>query len=240
MPKAKAQEPETIDLEVLPEAIVTIFDQVQTSLANHKKNCVALYKLHLRAATVRDQVKKKNGTVSTKFTGERAFVETFLDMVNRILDMKKGPPAADRIVKFVGSYVQYLNEKGESLRISGRAILCRCSATGREARRGRHGHHNFKIRRKDTGVVAPGIPSQEQECAIPMSSSRLRVDFAYWGGRVSVSARIVALVADPLQQRRHVFDAQGRADRTAQRQGDSHPGARSRRTLQVSWERGPR
>jgi condensin complex subunit 3 len=58
-------------------------------------------------------VKKKNGTVSTKFTGERAFVETFLDMVNRILDMKKGPPAADRIVKFVGSYVQYLNEKGE-------------------------------------------------------------------------------------------------------------------------------
>ncbi|KAF6764231.1 nuclear condensing complex subunit [Ephemerocybe angulata] len=110
MVKAKAPE-EAIDLETLHEAIATIFDQVQTSLANHKKNCVALYKLHLRAAAVSTQIQKKNGTVSTKYTGERAFAESFLDMLNRILGMKKGPPAADRIVKFVGSYVQYSNEK---------------------------------------------------------------------------------------------------------------------------------
>ncbi|EAU89293.2 condensin subunit Cnd3 [Coprinopsis cinerea okayama7 len=106
---AKSAEP--YDLEELPEAIATIFDQVQLSLANHKKNCVALYKLHLRAATVTKTVQKKNGTTSTKYVGEKAFADTFLDMVNRVLVIKKGPPAADRIVKFVGSYVEYLNEK---------------------------------------------------------------------------------------------------------------------------------
>jgi condensin complex subunit 3 len=108
---AKSNDP--IDLETVHEAIATIFDQVQTSLANHKKNCVALYKLHLRAAEVARPTQKKNGTTTTKFVGERAFADAFLDMLNRVLEMKKGPAAADRIVKFVGSYVQYLNEKGE-------------------------------------------------------------------------------------------------------------------------------
>ena len=108
---AKSNDP--IDLETVHEAIATIFDQVQTSLANHKKNCVALYKLHLRAAEVAKPTQKKNGATTTKFVGERAFADAFLDMLNRVLEMKKGPAAADRIVKFVGSYVQYLNEKGE-------------------------------------------------------------------------------------------------------------------------------
>ncbi|RXW17080.1 hypothetical protein EST38_g8776 [Candolleomyces aberdarensis] len=106
---AKSNDP--IDLDTVHEAIATIFDQVQTSLANHKKNCVALYKLHLRAAEVAQPTKKKNGTTTTKFVGERAFADAFLHLLNRVLDMKKGPAAADRIVKFVGSYVQYLNEK---------------------------------------------------------------------------------------------------------------------------------
>ncbi|KAJ2914546.1 hypothetical protein MD484_g5881, partial [Candolleomyces efflorescens] len=106
---AKSNDP--IDLETVHEAIATIFDQVQTSLANHKKNCVALYKLHLRAAEVAKPTQKKNGATTTKFVGERAFADAFLDMLNRVLEMKKGPAAADRIVKFVGSYVQYLNEK---------------------------------------------------------------------------------------------------------------------------------
>jgi condensin complex subunit 3 len=33
-------------------------------------------------------------------------------MVNRVLVVKKGPANADRIVKYVGSYVQFMNEKG--------------------------------------------------------------------------------------------------------------------------------
>lgn len=113
MAKSKSTtEQEPLDLDTLHEAVATIFDQVQSSLANHKKNCVALYKLHQRAAAVTKSTQKKNGAATVKYTGERAFADSFLDMVNRILGMKKGPASVDRIVKFVGSYIQYLNEKG--------------------------------------------------------------------------------------------------------------------------------
>ena len=38
----------------------------------------------------------------------------FVDMINRVLDIKKGV-FADKVVKFVAAYVKFLNEKGVSL-----------------------------------------------------------------------------------------------------------------------------
>lgn len=93
----------------LPEYIAAIFDQAQLTLANHRKNCVALYKLHQQAAAV-TQPSKNNNVI--KLVGERAFGDSFVDMINRVLVTKKGPATADRIVKFVGSYVKFMNEKG--------------------------------------------------------------------------------------------------------------------------------
>ena len=99
----------TLNLEDLIESIANIFDQAQISLANHKKNCVALYKLHTKAAAVTQPGKDGNGP---KLVGEKAFQDVFIDMVNRVLVVKKGPANADRIVKYVGSYVKFMNEKG--------------------------------------------------------------------------------------------------------------------------------
>lgn len=96
-------------LENLQESLAAIFDQAQLSLANHRKNCVALHKLHHQAGAVTKLV--KNGTV-LKLVGERAFGDVFIDLVNRVLVVKKGPATADRIVRFVGSYVKFMNEKG--------------------------------------------------------------------------------------------------------------------------------
>lgn len=96
-------------IEKLRDSIATIFDQVQISLANHRKNCVALCKLHSQAAKVTRPT--KNGT-AVKLVGEKEFGDAFVDMINRILVVKKGPATVDRIVKFVGSYVKYLNERG--------------------------------------------------------------------------------------------------------------------------------
>ncbi|KAF8814695.1 ARM repeat-containing protein [Phlegmacium glaucopus] len=98
----------TLNLEDLHESIANIFDQTQVSLANHKKNCVALYKLHTKTAAVTQPGKNGNGL---KLVGEKAFQDVFIDMVNRILVVKKGPANADRIVKYVGSYVKFMNEK---------------------------------------------------------------------------------------------------------------------------------
>jgi len=93
----------------LQESIAAIFDQAQITLANHRKNCVALYKLHQQTATVTQPSKKEN---MIRLVGERAFGDAFIDMVNRVLVVKKGPVTADRVVRFVGSYVKFMNEKG--------------------------------------------------------------------------------------------------------------------------------
>jgi hypothetical protein len=52
-----------------------------------------------------------NGS-SIKLTGERAFEDRFIEMVSRVLSVKKGASQADRIVRFVGGYTKFINEKG--------------------------------------------------------------------------------------------------------------------------------
>lgn len=90
-------------------ALPRIFEQAQNTTANHQKNRVALHKLHKEAATHIESV--QNGT-SVKLVGERAFEDAFINMVNHALHVKKGVPLADRVVRFVGSYVRFMNEKG--------------------------------------------------------------------------------------------------------------------------------
>lgn len=92
----------------LRESIAVIFDQAQLTLANHRKNCVALYKLHQQAATIIHCSKKDN---VINLVGERAFGDAFIDMVNRVLVVQKGPATVDRVVRFMGSYVKFMNEK---------------------------------------------------------------------------------------------------------------------------------
>jgi condensin complex subunit 3 len=100
-----------LDLSDLAEAIPKIFDQAQISTANHQKNFVALHKLQTEAALQTEIAPKGKGI---KLVGERAFGDVFLSMVTRILPVKKGASQVDRMVKFVGGYTKFMNEKGES------------------------------------------------------------------------------------------------------------------------------
>jgi condensin complex subunit 3 len=97
-------------LAELPSNISKVFEQAQASTANHQKNFVALHKLHSEAAQFTQSVNNGQGV---KLTGERAFEDVFINMVARILVVKKGATQADRIVKFVGGYTKFTNEKGE-------------------------------------------------------------------------------------------------------------------------------
>ena len=97
------------DIDVLGTAIPTIFDQVQQSTINHRKNCTALHKLFLQAASTRQA--SKDGR-ALKLVGEKRFYDVFVDMTARVLAVKKGCVAADRVIKFIGSYVQYTMQKG--------------------------------------------------------------------------------------------------------------------------------
>ena len=96
-------------LEALASAIPKAFEQAQNSSANHQKNFIALHKIHLDAATKTETIREGDGI---KLVGERAFEDCFIDMVNRVLGVKKGIGVADRSIKFVAGYIKFLNTKG--------------------------------------------------------------------------------------------------------------------------------
>ena len=96
-------------LLALPDSLPKIFDQVQVSTANHQKNFVALNKIHTAAAQVTES--SKNG-VDIQLTGEKEFEDVFIEMVIRILPLKKGTAVVDRVVKFVAGYIKFIGEKG--------------------------------------------------------------------------------------------------------------------------------
>ncbi|KZT24842.1 hypothetical protein NEOLEDRAFT_1134516 [Neolentinus lepideus HHB14362 ss-1] len=95
-------------LEDLSLAIPKIFDQAQVSIANHQKNYVALYKLHNDAAKHTEPINKGK---TMKYVGEKIFQDVMVDMISRLLPLKKGTTVADRIIKFLGGYVKFANEK---------------------------------------------------------------------------------------------------------------------------------
>ncbi|EDR03702.1 chromosome condensation complex protein [Laccaria bicolor S238N-H82] len=85
-----------------------IFDQVGVSIANHGKNFVALYKTHINAAQRTEKV--HNGR-NVKLVGEKCFERLFADSLFRALPQKKGISEADRVIKFTGGYIRFVNEK---------------------------------------------------------------------------------------------------------------------------------
>lgn len=89
-----------------------IFEQAGNSVANHGKNYVALYKIHTELAEVTESFKKGNREL-VKLVGEKDFQDTVKGVLTKILPLRKGESIGDRVIKFVGGYVKYANEKGE-------------------------------------------------------------------------------------------------------------------------------
>ncbi|GJJ15062.1 hypothetical protein Clacol_009337 [Clathrus columnatus] len=94
--------------ETISQTLPKIFEQSQNTTANHQKNRVVLYKIHKEAAS---QIESVQNGKSLKLVGEKAFEDGFINMVNHILQSKKGVTFADRVVKFIGGYVKFINEK---------------------------------------------------------------------------------------------------------------------------------
>ncbi|KAF8965273.1 nuclear condensing complex subunit [Flammula alnicola] len=100
--------PETARAQLL-SSISYIFDQAQASTSNHRKNYVALYKVQTELAQYTEEVR---GGKAIKLIGERKFQDEFKCLLLRVLSIKKGVASADRILKFVGGYTRFANEKG--------------------------------------------------------------------------------------------------------------------------------
>ena len=123
-PKTKSKSNTNINqedaVEGIHESIACIFEQVQLSVANHRKNCVALWKVYAGVCDVVDVRRggsSRGGEERVKYVGERRFEDVFLDMVRRVLGVKKGAGAAvaERVVRFVGEFVKLVTERGALL-----------------------------------------------------------------------------------------------------------------------------
>lgn len=125
MPRTKATKeraaPEADnDADRFTDLIPGIFQQTQVSLANHRKNIVALSKSFSGCAGIVEEV---SGGI--RLTGEKEFQKTFARMVNNVLPVKKGVSNADKVVKFIGGFVKYITDKGESSLSTNEHILNR-------------------------------------------------------------------------------------------------------------------
>ncbi len=96
-------------IEQVIAQIPPIFAQVQLSLASHKKNVVALRKLQLACAQVTEE---HDHNTTVKLVGEKAFNVSVIDMVNRVLQIKKGIAVADRVVQFIGRFATHMMAEG--------------------------------------------------------------------------------------------------------------------------------
>lgn len=88
--------------------ISSVFDQVQLSTANHRKNCVALYQYQLGSSRGLHRSRKDKTAIDV----HDLFCGTFIEMVDRLLTVKKGTPNATRVVQFITVYVQFALQKG--------------------------------------------------------------------------------------------------------------------------------
>ena len=91
------------------QSVFRIFNQIQDSVASHKKNYVALHKIQAELADHTEELQKGK---LVRLTGERIFQDKFIYMICEVLPLKKGIDSADHTVKFVAGYVKFINEKG--------------------------------------------------------------------------------------------------------------------------------
>lgn len=95
-------------LELLrPKAGQILNEATSSSATNLVKHNVALWKIHQEFILI-----KETSTRGTKIIGERDFQEFMEYSLSKILPLKRPTPVADRVIKFVASYVKYINEKG--------------------------------------------------------------------------------------------------------------------------------
>jgi len=97
-------------------SICQIFEQASNTAASHNKNYVVLYKIHQEFAGYMEYLKKGKRDL-IKLTGEKQFQDIFKLLLTKVLPLKKGETTGDRIIKFVGGYIKYINEQGQMVLI---------------------------------------------------------------------------------------------------------------------------
>ncbi|KAK9768449.1 chromosome condensation complex Condensin, subunit G [Basidiobolus ranarum] len=93
----------------LAESIPKVFQEVQKTVANHRKLANVLRKLQEKASKI-----GKRKLDNQYLSGEQSFNLEFTRNLSKILPVKKREPAIDRVIKFVQTFIQYSQEKDKA------------------------------------------------------------------------------------------------------------------------------
>ncbi|RIB03229.1 nuclear condensing complex subunit [Gigaspora rosea] len=96
----------------LSATIPQIFQDCQKSTSNHRTNAIALRKVQMKCSSYRSS---NNESSNNQLDNEQAFNAEFIRNLNKILPVKKGQPNAERVMKFVASFVAFSCEKDKEL-----------------------------------------------------------------------------------------------------------------------------
>ncbi|CAG8485460.1 16517_t:CDS:10 [Acaulospora colombiana] len=98
-------------LAALSLAVPQIFQECQKATTSHRKNAVALRKLQVKCSKYAPLNSDALNDNEEPTDGELAFNEEFVRNLNKVLPIKKGQSNAERVLKFVVSFVAFSCEK---------------------------------------------------------------------------------------------------------------------------------
>ncbi|CAI2182005.1 16196_t:CDS:10 [Funneliformis geosporum] len=92
-----------------------IFQDVQKTVTNHRKNAAALRKFQLQCSTFNQVTRSSSissrGSSGSDILGEVEFNKEFARNLNKILPLKKGQATAERVVTFIATFIKYCHDK---------------------------------------------------------------------------------------------------------------------------------
>ncbi|KAI8141539.1 nuclear condensing complex subunit [Fennellomyces sp. T-0311] len=92
----------------LSSSVPQIFNDAQKPNANHRKHAIALRKIQEQCALLSPIVAGEPHQVD--LDGEDAFNKAVIRNINKILQIRKGEPNADRITRFISTFLQYTQQ----------------------------------------------------------------------------------------------------------------------------------
>ena len=97
----------------LSTSIPQIFNEAQKPNANHRKHAIAMRKIQEQCALNSPIVSGEPHDIDPE--GEVSFNQAVIKNINRILQIRKGEPHADRITRFISTFLQYTQQIGSFL-----------------------------------------------------------------------------------------------------------------------------
>lgn len=98
-------------LAALPTLVAQVFNDAQKPNSNQRKHAIALRKIQ-EQCTLNAPLAETGGQQDIDPEGELAFNRAVIQCINKILQIRKKEPHADRVTRFIANFLQYTLQLG--------------------------------------------------------------------------------------------------------------------------------